>query len=272
MRIARRRVVADRRLRIPEAAAAVQEARLGGDHRRGSSACRCSPVAQRERLAVRRLRLEPAGVGDRQRQLAVARQRRRQVDDQRVLVLDADAEQPAVLVADDRLHDQRSASRNVSVPSTAERHLQVHARAAVDPLPLRRRRDVDVVVEDVVVDEVVFVVERPALRQLRLRRVERDVVVALAVEQRDVLGLGRPTARRSACRSAASASRRESRPGRQQRPRIAAEIAEIDDERLRRLLAEDLLRALQLARDRPAPAAAPMAAKNVSKSAGLRRM
>ena len=95
----RGRVVGDRRLRIPVAAAAVQEARLGLNQHRlvVRPAAPAGPARAAERFAVRRLRLEPAGVGDRQRQLAVAQQRRRQVDDERVLVPHADAEQPAEL-------------------------------------------------------------------------------------------------------------------------------------------------------------------------------
>ena len=67
-------------------------------------------------------------------------------------------------------------------------------------------RDVDVVVEDVVVAQVVFVVEAAARGQLAGRRVERDVAVRLRLESDDVLGLARSSARRSACRSGACAT------------------------------------------------------------------
>ena len=109
IRMRRRRVVADRRLRIPVAAVAVEEARLRREHHRLIVGCRRAALARAARAS--RDRASAARAGRRRRSSASARvslqQRRRQVDDERVLVLHADAEQPAVLVADDRLDDQR---------------------------------------------------------------------------------------------------------------------------------------------------------------------
>ena len=134
-------------------------------------------------------------------------------------------------IADDRLHDQRLGEPQ---RERAERRRRAPCRCRrarpVDPLPIRRRR------------------RRRcrsrgrrsrrgrlrcrsgrALRQLVLRRVDRDVAVPLAIEERDVLGLGAATARRSACRSArVRISARKSPLAGQQRPRVAAQIAEVD--------------------------------------------
>ena len=241
----RRRVVAHSGLRVPEAAAAVEIARLGGDHQRHIVARRLAVAEQRQRLAVGRLRLEPPGVGDGQVQLAVAPQRLRQVHHQGVLVLDPDAEQPAELIALDRLDDERVGEPERQRAEHERPHLETDLRAPLDPLALRRRAQVDVVVEDVVVGEVVFVEERAALRQLELRRVDRDVVMAPAVEQRDVFRLGARPRVGQRVEAAGVHLGEEVAAARQQRPRLAAEIAEVDDERFRRLLLEDLLRALQ---------------------------
>ncbi len=183
------RVVGDRRLRIPEASAAVQEAGLGRHQRDVLAAAR--RLLERDRLAIRRLRLEPAGVRDRQPHCRVASERGRHVHDERVLVLHANAEEPSVLVADDRLHAQRVGEPDGQRAEHRRPHFEVHAHAPVDPVPHGRDRGVHVVVEDVVVDEVVFVVEPAARRELLLRGVDRNVVVPLAIEERDVFSFAR---------------------------------------------------------------------------------
>ena len=119
---------------------------------------------------------------------------------------------------------------------------------AVDPLAIGHRDDVDVVVEDVVVGELVLVVEAAAPRNLVLRRVDRDVVLPLAVEERDVLGFRR----RSRVGERVVLPRvdlgDEVADAGQQRPGVAAQIAQIDDERLRGFALKERLRAFQLAR------------------------
>ena len=93
----------------------------------------------------------------------VAHQERRQVDEDRVLVAHAQAEQPAELIADDRLHDQRfgqpqrqlSSSAGARTCSCMRARPSIHSRSGdID--------DVDVVVEHVVADRVVLVVEAAA--------------------------------------------------------------------------------------------------------------
>jgi hypothetical protein len=60
---------------------------------------------------------------------------------------------------------------------------------ALDELTIRIYDRIDVVVDDVVGSEVVFVVRRTADRQRGRRGVQRDGAFARAVEQRDVLGV-----------------------------------------------------------------------------------
>src|SRR5207249_7778263 len=95
---------------------------------------------------------------------------------------------------------------------------------------------------------LVFRVEAAAAREALLRRVDGDVAMMLAIEQGDVFGLA-ARSRVSERVVAARVDLREevSRRG-QQRPCVAAQIAEIEHERLRRLGAENFLRAAQLAR------------------------
>src|SRR5439155_11274649 len=89
---------------------------------------------------------------------------------------------------------------------------------------------------------------RAAARELGLRRIERDVVVLLAIEERDVLGLGARLRVGERAVAARPHFRDEIALPWQQRPWLAAQIAEVDHERLLRLLAEDVLRAPLLAR------------------------
>ena len=79
------------------------------------------------------------------------------------------------------------------------------------------------------------------------RRVERDVVVTLAVEERDVLGFRARFRVRQRVEPPRAHLGQKISLSRQQRPRIAAEVAEVDDERLLRLLAKDVLCTPQLA-------------------------
>ena len=87
-----------------------------------------------------------------------------------------------------------------------------------------------------------------------LRRVERDVVVALPIEERDVLGFRARLGVRQRVEAAGPYFRHEvSRPG-QERPGVAAQVAQIDAERFRRLLAEHLLGAPRSSRRVTPPA------------------
>ncbi len=193
-----RRVVGDLPLRIPVAAAAVQKTWLCQDGRDVllHRAALVPLGGDADRLAIGHLWRQAAGVRNRQRQHLVARLHGGQVDHQCVLVLDADAEEPAVLLADDRLHDERIGQVQRDGAQPVGLDLQPDLRPPFDPLAIGRHAHVDVVVEDVVVGEVVFVVEAAVARDLLRRCIERDVVAVLAVEERDVLGLRRRIARR----------------------------------------------------------------------------
>ena len=154
------------------AAIAVEEAALCGHHRQIVGA-ELPDLRARDGdgLAVRRLGLEPAVVGDRQRDHRVAQHQRRQIDDQQLLILDADPEQASVFGADDRFDHERIGEAKAERADAVCADFQPQRRAAVDPQPLGRDGDVDVVVQHVVVDEIVFGVEPAALRQAIARRV-----------------------------------------------------------------------------------------------------
>src|SRR4051812_31600602 len=69
----------------------------------------------------------------------------------------------------------------------------------------------------------------------------------LAIEQRDVFGFGARSRVGQGVEAARSHLREKIALARKQRPRIAAEIAEVDHEGLRRFLAKHFLRAFQAA-------------------------
>ena len=140
----------------------------------------------------------------------------RQVDHQAVLVLHADAEQPAVLGADDRLDDERIGELAASaLPSTYARTSQCAAsrgrRSIADPAWTRRRSSI---VEDVVVDEVVLVEEAAAHCGAAASTRIRDAMLRWRLRSKSVMSSASPAGSRvrSASSSGASGPRRGSRP------------------------------------------------------------
>jgi hypothetical protein len=152
-------------------------------------------------------------------------------------------QQPAELIAGDGVDGEGIGQAQRERRERVRLHAQLQTRASVEPLALRIERRVDVVVEDVVLDEVVFVVEVSAARELLLRRVDRDVALAPAVEERHVLGLARGPRVRKRIEAARAYFGEEVACLRQERPGIAAQIAQVEAERFRHILVEDLARA-----------------------------
>ena len=123
-----------------------------------------------------------------------------------------------------------------------------HSGPALEPQAIRVDGDLDVVIEDVVIEQIVLVVEASPRGELLLRRVQRDVVVPAAIEEADVLGLVAGFGI-GECVVAARSHFGDEIPGlRQQRPGVAAQVAEIDLKRLLRFVPENLLGAPQVAR------------------------
>ena len=92
-----------------------------------------------------------------------------------------------VLVTDRTVSGSASVSTSDEIGLAARRQQQ--RRFPVDPFAPRIEARIDVVVDDVEVDLVVFVEERAARRELFLRRIDRDRPAARAIEEADVLGV-----------------------------------------------------------------------------------
>ena len=143
-----------------------------------------------------------------------------------------------------------SASLKVSVPSAADAHRQPHLGAALDLLAIGIDGRADRVVRDVVVGFVVLAELARAARLQAVRRgVDGDVAPARALEQRDVLGLaaGAHVGERAEAALGADLGE-EVADRRNQRPALAAQVGELDAERLADLLLEDGLRLAQARR------------------------
>ena len=100
--------------------------------------------------------LEDAGFN-----VVVPQKHRRQIDDDEVLIANADREQPAELAADDRLHGERVGQPQRHRVDGRREHADLQARAPLDPQAIRRHIHIEVVAEDVVAGEIVLV-EREA--------------------------------------------------------------------------------------------------------------
>ena len=122
-------------------------------------------------------------------------------------------------------------------------HAQLDPGAAFHPLTLRKVLRVDVVVGNVVVHQVVFVVEPAAARQFLLRRVDGNIAPARALEQRDVFGLAARSRVRERLKSAGANLGDEVAGLRQQGPHLAAQVVQVEIERLGNVLVEGGLRA-----------------------------
>ena len=228
------RVVADRRLWIPVAAIAIEKAGLRSRHREVFRKLG-APIAgvvlsERERFAIGRLGFETPRIGDGQRQLGVLRQQRRQVHQESVLIGHPEVEEATEPVADDRAHNQAICKPNRELTKSRRPCAQTHLGPALDPLPVWQRRHVDVVVEHVEGREVVFAVEAPAIYELLLRGIHRNVLVAPPLEHRDVFWLVRRS-RVGERRKALGANLREEVVAAWEKgPRITREVGEIDSE------------------------------------------
>ena len=146
-------------------------------------------------------------------------------------------QQTAELVADDARDRQRlrepQRQRGHGVGLNAQRQV----RLPFDELTIGIHDRVDVVVDDVVAAQVVLVVRGAARREHRRRCVERNSAFARAVEKRDVFGVAAAAGVGERAELVGADLREEVADLRQDVPRFAAEIAEIDVERLRRLRA-----------------------------------
>ena len=95
--------------------------------------------------------------------------------------------------------------------------------------------------------QVVFVEEAPAGLELGLRRIRVDVPLAIALEQRDVLGLAaRPRVGERRVAAGVDLGDEIAHLG-QQRPRLAGEVVQVEAERLGHVRVEDALGAAQQA-------------------------
>ena len=232
------RVVGDRRLRIPVAAIAVEEARLGGV---GELLVDRRVLLHRDRFTIRRRTRQAAAVGDRERDRRAADERPGQVDEHAVLAADAQREQPSHAFADDAVHVQRFGQLEGERADRGGAHRQAHLGAALDLLAIGIDGRADRVVRDVVVGFVVLAELARAARLQALRRgVDGDVAAPRALEQRDVLGLaaGAHVGERAEAALGADFGE-EVADRRDERPALAAQVGELDAERLADLLLED---------------------------------
>src|SRR4030095_15797588 len=135
-----------------------------------------------------------------------------------------------------------SARRIVRLPIARARTLRRSRTRPASPCPSGGAARSGAVVEEVVVDELGFVLETSsAVRDLALRGIDRDVVVALSIEDGDVFGLAggfRVGQRIEPAR--VDLGEEVARTG-QQRPRVAAQIAEVNQKRLLRILPQHFL-------------------------------
>ena len=226
-------------------AVAVDVVRLGRDGHLHRHVLRL--LLDEDGLAFERLRRQPAAVAHREIQLRVPQHERRQAHDQVVLAHHAQEHQPPEGRRCHRPHLQVLVEPQVDRGDGRRGDPEGQRRQPVDPLAAGIERRVDPVVDDVVVRQVVLVVEAPALLQLPGRRVGGDVHAFLAIEERDVLGVvarqrvgERVVALRVHLRDHVVAVG-------QQRPRVAAHVAEVQRVGLPHHLVEDRLGAAQVA-------------------------
>ena len=136
------------------------------------------------------------------------------------------------------MHHQRLGETKCQRSDRVAQHAHLNPRAAVDPLALRRDRDLDVVVEHVEGGLIVFVVRAAASGKLFVRRVDADVLAPFSVEKRHVLRFGarsgvgqRGIAGRANLRDHVAARGQE-------RPQVPAEVAQVHGVRFGNLLAK----------------------------------
>ena len=228
------RVIGDDRLRVPVAAVAVEKTPLEG---RGDRLRRRLPNL--DRLAVERLWRQRPSADDVDPHLGRARQPRRQVDDQAVLADHAQVKKAAEFGRVHAAHHERFGEPEGQRADAVVAHLDLQPDVAVDQSAVRRNLRVDVVRQHVVVGQVVLVVEAAALRQLRRGGVDGNVAAPPAIEHGDVFRV----ATRARIRQRAEPLRADLRDQvagrRQERPAIAAEVAEIDLQRTADVVVEE---------------------------------
>jgi hypothetical protein len=217
-------------LRIPIGAAAVQEPRLRLLDDLTPFDRLAALRRHRDRLVAEILRVEPAAVGDVERHLLIPLDRLRQADEHRRLAQHARGEQTAQAGRRDRRHGERLGQPERDALHGVRAHANSDAPAPADPGAPRVERDVEPVLDHVVRGAGVLVVEAPPLGDLRRRGVQREVVAACAVEQRDVLGV---VDRACVCEPPIPRRfelDRHTAGDRQDRPTVRTEVAQIEAE------------------------------------------
>ena len=201
---------------------------------------------QRDRLALRGHGVQPAAVGEVEIENRVCGQRLRQIDHDVVLAADAQGHQVAEFLADDRANHQRLGEAEHQRRDRRALGHQIHARVGVDPLALRIETGVDVVMEDVVIDLIVFAEHRPAHGQLLPGGVDGNRALVRAIEKPDVFGIRRRS-HVGEVRLVGLNFRDKIAVLRHHRPRLAAQIAEVEPERLVQVVLKNSVGALQIA-------------------------
>ncbi len=163
-------------------------------------------------------------------------------------MLGAQVEETTEFLADDRLNHERVCQTQRDLIGHLRLGLQPDFRTPVEEIAVGRDLEVDVVAEHVVRGEVVLAVEPAARRQPLRGRVHRDVALLPAIEDRDVLGLRGRARIRNRPEAARTDFRQEIDSARQERPRLASQIAEVQRERLRRLFPKHLFGFAQIPR------------------------
>ena len=135
------------------------------------------------------LRLEASAVGEVRRDLRVAPDRGGKVDDDAVLPDDAQIEQPSVFLGRHAADGERFCEPQRHRRERDRADPDPELRGALDPHPIGAEGDVEIVAENVIFDELVLAVEPAPDAEFLWRRVDRDVPAALAIEERDVLGV-----------------------------------------------------------------------------------
>ena len=238
-------VVGDRVLRIPVAPIAVDVLRFDRDVDLFLLGVRL--LIEDDALALDLLRLQPPAVDHREADDAIPLDRRRQVHEHAVLADDAKVEEPAVVAGHDAAHGERFGEPQGQCREREGPHPDLERRGSLDPHPIRRKGHLDVLTQDVVVDELVLAVEAPARSQLLRRGVDGDVPPPPSIEQRDVFRV----LRRAGIGQAAEPPRphfgEEIADRRNQRPAIAAQVAQVEVEGLADVVVEEVRGAAEIA-------------------------
>ena len=198
-------------------------------------------------LALDLLRLQPPSIDDREADDAIALHRRRQVHQHAVLADDAKVEEPAVVAGHDAANGERFGEPEGQCREREGAHPDLERRASLDPHPIRRKGHLDVLTQDVILDELVFAVEAPARGQLLRRGVDGDVPPPPSIEQRDVFRVLRRSGIRQGAESPCPHLGEEIADRWNQRPALAAQIAQVQVEGLPDAVVEEVRGAAEIA-------------------------